>query len=117
VGECGVAEVVEGPERFRDTGFAECGLHVFARRAVGMEPFMERLPTRQRQADRAERRERSSAPMGLSHRPLNPHAAAACLNAGESASSPGMAGKSSPPVLGKVGSGMFGTPWSRMHLA
>jgi hypothetical protein len=42
---------------------------------------------------------------------------AACLNAGDAGLNPGMAGNSIPPELGNVGSGKFGKPWWRMHLA
>ena len=55
-------------------------------------------------------------PCGCPTGPVTPHAAAACLNVGDSGSNPGMAGKSSPPLLGNVGSGKFGMPWSRRHL-
>jgi hypothetical protein len=46
----------------------------------------------------------------------SPHAAAACLNAGDCKLSPGAAGMNLRPVLGNVGSGKFGTPCLRMHL-
>src|ERR1039458_4934613 len=47
----------------------------------------------------------------------SPHAAAACLNAGDWRLTPGVAGMNIPPVLGNVGSGQFGTPCLRMHCA
>jgi len=47
--------------------------------------------------------------------PLNPQAAAACLNAGDVGLNPAIAGNSSPPLAGNVGSGKFGIPCSRMH--
>ena len=47
----------------------------------------------------------------------SPHAAAACLNAGDWRLTPGVAGMNIPPVLGNVGSGQFATPCLRMHCA
>src|ERR1019366_3580109 len=47
----------------------------------------------------------------------SPHAAAACLNAGDWRLTPGVAGMNIPPVLGNVGSGQFGTPCLRMPRA
>jgi hypothetical protein len=49
-------------------------------------------------------------PCGSPTDDVTPHSVAACLNAGDAGSNPGAGGMNSPPLLGNVGSGKFGTP-------
>ncbi len=61
------------------------------------------------------RQHSAQPPWGCPIDPLSPQAAAACLNAGDAGLNPAIAGNSSPPPAGNVGSGKFAIPCSRIH--